>query len=303
MKRTRKYPRIRKVPDAILTSDWHLREDKPVCRTDDFWETQLDKVGQVAYLQNHYGCPVLHAGDLFHHWKPSPFLLSWCMTQLPNEFYTIYGQHDLPQHNYELKVKSGIHTLSTANKVRVFSGGHYGQSIGKSWSIKGREVGMLHKFVWDGKTLPWPGCEESTANMVLRDNPEFDLIVTGDHHKPFTHMRARKYGHQLLVNPGCLTRQAADYADHKPRVYFYYAETNTVEPYYLYMDENAVTRVHLEKREERDKRIEAFIDRLSHDWETDLSFEENLRRFFSSNKVRKDVRQLVYKSIDEDIIV
>ncbi|KKL99820.1 hypothetical protein LCGC14_1810530, partial [marine sediment metagenome] len=85
-------------PDLILTSDWHLREDTPICRTDDFWSAQWNKVDQVMALQSKYDCPILHAGDLFHHWKPSPYLLSETIDHLQgSRFYTVYGQHDLPQ--------------------------------------------------------------------------------------------------------------------------------------------------------------------------------------------------------------
>ncbi len=157
-----------------------------------------------------------------------------------------------------------------------------------------RGVAVWHHFVWDGKELPWPGCEEMTAKKVLKKYPQYDLIVTGDHHKPFV----CEYEGRLLVNPGCLTRQVADYTDHKPRVYLWYADTNTVEPYYLTAQEGAVSREHIEVKEERDKRIDAFVSRLSDEWEVGLSFEENLKRFISSNQLRKSVVDLIYKALE-----
>lgn len=288
---------------AILTSDWHLREDVPMCRTDDFWQAQWDKVIQVADLQEQFDCPVIHAGDLFHHWKPSPFLLSACINMMPDEFHTVYGQHDLPQHNHELIAKSGLHTLNTAGIVHVYEeGGHWGLNEPGTEYIspvlkKSRKVGVWHKFVWDGKNLPWPDCKESTIEDIfeLLEDKEYDLIVTGDHHKPFTASRDGC----LLVNPGCLTRQAADYEDHRPRVYLYDAMNNQVESHYLDITEGVVSREHIELEGIRDKRIEAFVNRLGKEWEVAASFDENLRRFLSTNRVRKAVQELVYKAIED----
>src|SRR5690606_18573558 len=136
-------------------------------------------------------------------------------------------------------------------------------------------------------------CNEVTARQVLKTNPEFDLIVTGDYHKPFTY----QYKGRLLVNCGCLTRQAADYVNHRPRVWLWDEETNTVKVKFLDIELGVVSRAHIEVQEERNKRLDAFISRLSDEWEVSVSFEENLKRFFSSNKVRKSIINLVHKAI------
>ncbi len=293
-------------PDLILCSDFHLREDTPICRTDDFWIAQWSKVEEVARIQEKYDCPVLHAGDLFDYWKPSPWLLSYAIAELPKKFYTVFGQHDLPQHNLELSHKSGINTLIQSGTVKAFNvgtnyRGSFGQEIGSAMDFPMSRtelgcVGIWHKFVWDGKKIPWPDCDEMTALEVLKKHPEFDLIVTGDHHKPFT----QEYKGRLLVNPGCLTRQAADYLDHRPRIYLWYSSTNTVEEHYLTINKNVVSREHLEQREQADKRIDAFISRLSDEWEITISFDDNLERFLSDNMVRKSVKKLIYKAIDNE---
>ena len=61
--------------DLILTSDWHLRESTPECRTDDFWEAQWKKIDFIKELSEKHGAFVFVAGDIFHHWKPSPNLI------------------------------------------------------------------------------------------------------------------------------------------------------------------------------------------------------------------------------------
>ena len=292
-----------KKADLILTSDWHLRETVPECRTDDFWQTQWTKVHQVAELQKSYGCPVLHAGDLFHHWKPSPMLLSWTMRYLPDRFYTIYGQHDLPQHNWDNRWKSGIHTLEEAGSVKVLETCHYGQEPeASSFDVpysrtEYRAVLVWHHMVWQGKRL-WPGQTDPSAIAVLRKYPEYDLILTGDNHKPFV----EEYKGRLLVNPGSLTRQSADQIDHLPRVYLYDAYSNAVEPVYLPIQkgDEVISRAHIDKNEERSDRIQAFISKLTGEWDVTLSFEANVEAYFQSNKVLESIKKIIYEAIDNE---
>ena len=240
----------------------------------------------------------MHAGDLFHHWKPSPSLISQALYFLPENFYTIYGQHDLPQHNWELRSKSGLHTLEVAGKLKVLSGYHYGQVI----YTGANRIGLpnLEKvLVWHHMTYiskPFPGAEGGMAEGILRKYPQFNLIVTGDNHQSFT----ATYKGRLLVNPGNITRQVADQADFRPRIALWYAETNTVEWVYLPTQKDVISREHLEVKQERDQRIEAFISQLNNDWEAELSFEENVERFFSTNDTLDSVKDIIYKSLDNE---
>ena len=141
---------------------------------------------------------------------------------------------------------------------------------------------------------PWPGCEDPTAEEILDKYPQFDLIVTGHNHKTFV---VEKEG-RLLVNPGSLTRQTADQADHHPCVFLWYAEDNTVEEVSIPHEEGVISREHIEKKERRDGRIEEFISRLSAEYDVGLSFEENLARFEEKNKVRQSVMEIIRRAIE-----
>jgi DNA repair exonuclease SbcCD nuclease subunit len=284
---------------AILTADWHLREDKPICRTDDFWTTQWKKVDFIRNLQETCGCPILHAGDLFNHWKPSPFLLSEAIRHISTLFYTIYGNHDLPGHNINLADKSGVKTLEISDTIDVIESNYWGAEEIKSilpipFINTDRKIAVCHLMTYTGKP-PWPGCTDPSAEELLEQCPEFDLILVGHHHKPFV---VEKDG-RLLVNPGPLTRQRVDDIDLKPRVYLWYAETNTVEPIFLPIQDGVISRGHLKHNEERNERIEAFIKRLQSPTGgmTELSFEKNLERFRSDNKVKKEVMGIIWKAI------
>lgn len=284
--------------DAILTADWHLRESTPRCRTDDFEEAQWGKVEQVARLQKKHDCPVLHAGDLFHHWKPSPRLLSQASQRLPLNFHSIYGNHDLPQHSIDLAEKSGLYNLITNRKVSQLDSRKADVGFDNAEiRIGSGRILIAHVFTYVGKA-PFPEAEREPEGHYLLDTyPNFDLILTGDNHQPFV---CREEGH-LLVNPGSLTRQNADQIDHKPRVYLYNSKRNKVKPYYLDCKKGTkvISRQHIKQKKERDERISAFVERLGTEWEGDLDFEENLKRFEKSNGVDKKVMEITYKALDQ----
>lgn len=286
-----------KQADAILTGDWHLRLDTPTCRTDDFEDTQWRKVEWVRDLQLIHKCPVLHSGDLFHHWRPSPYLLSKTLEYLPDQFHTVYGNHDLPQHNIEEAVKSGIHTLERAGRLTVLDGTHWGDKpVGRSfYFVNSDRLGLVwHVFTYQMKK-PWPGIQGPKAGGILRKYPEYDIILTGDNHQAFV----EEHQGRILVNPGSLMRQTADQINFKPRVYLYYAEENRVEAVYIPISESAVTRDHLKRSQERDDRIEAFVEKIDSDWIANMSFEDNLEEFFQVNEVDPETKKLVYKAIEQ----
>ena len=286
-------------PSAILTADWHLRDDVPVCRTDDFWTAQWTKVEEIRRIQMAFDIPVIHAGDLFHRWKPSPHLLSVTIHNLPEQFWTIYGQHDLPQHNLELAHKCGINVLLAAEKLNLLKGYHWGEApdqdnLRYSWRwYQDRKMAVWHHLTY--QTKPFPDATGGMAKGILKKYPQFDIIVTGDNHKTFV----ESYEGRLLVNPGSLTRQTADQINHRPCVYLYYAETNTVEQVLLNYEDKVISREHIEKETSRDNRIEAFISRLETDWEAEMSFEENLKRFATANNIQSEVMNIVYKAIEK----
>lgn len=285
-------------PSCILTSDWHLRETVPICRTDDFIAAQWLKVGFINGLQKKYGCPVVHAGDLYDHWKPSPYLLSRTIDFLPDNFYTVYGQHDLPQHSLELAEKCGINTLIAAGKVFLLMDVHYGKQPTDRDSLffptePERRVLVWHILTWQGN-LPWPGARITSAHELLEKYPQFDLIVTGDNHKTFV----ERVGGRLLVNPGSLTRQDADQEAHEPCVFLWYAEDNTVQRVLLPAGKGVISREHIEHKQEHDKRISAFVERLDKGQLHGFDFSRNIQEFMQANKIRKSVQDIVWRALE-----
>ena len=287
--------RFTALPAALLASDWHLREDTPKCRTDDFFQTMWRKIRFVKELQEKYDCPVFHAGDLGEYWRWSDYLLSLAIDRLPKKFFTIAGQHDLPNHNLELMEKCGLHTLGTGKHITILDSGHFGTKP-KPFEFAGRQVMLWHRLVWHGKR-PWPGCTDPSADEVLNRFPNCDLILTGDNHEAFT----CEDGDRVLVNPGSLMRQKADQVDHRPRVYLWYAETNQVTPVFIPIEADVITREHIEEERARDDRITSFISRLNTDCTIGTTFEENLEQFERENTIAKSVSSIIHKAMEKEM--
>jgi len=285
-------------PDAIFTADWHLREDAPECRDPkEFREAQIRKLLFLIELQSKYSCPIYIAGDVFDYWKPSLEFLSELLDilLLDMELYTIYGNHDLPQHNIKLAKKCGIHLLSKAKKIKILPGTHWLQQEHQTIQIGGRKVLIQHIMTYQGKKL-YPGMKDTPAAGLLRKYPKYDVIVTGHNHQAFV----EEYEGRILVNPGSITRQDITQAEFRPRVYLYSAKSNKVQPIYLPIDKMAVRKSeNTEVKEQRNARIEAFIQKLDSGWDSTINFEENLERFFAANEIKTSVRHIIAEALEE----
>lgn len=301
---------------AILTSDLHLREDTPVCRTDDFQRTLQRKLDWLSELQqSHGGVPILDAGDLFHHWKPSPALLSWVMLNLPRPFITVPGNHDMPQHNLSLLKTSGLYTLAVSASIQMLTGELplWDDNLPFDvyvipWGAAGlhpdcpeprkhrKKVLLYHGLTYVGPA-PYPGAEKEglSASRLLDKFPQFDLIVSGHYHSGFC--CCSEDGIRLLVNPGGIARTTADEIDRQPIVFLWDADQNSVKPVAVPIEEGVILRDHIERQEQRNGRMDAFLSRMSQSVEIQLSFRENLQRYMAQNEISQMVQQEVWRCL------
>ena len=282
--------------DAIFCADIHLRETAPVCykNPEDFYEEQWNALQTIKELQVKYKCPVYCAGDLFDYWKPSPWLLSKTIEYLPEQFFTVIGNHDVAQHNLDLIDKCGVNVLAQAGKLTILNETHFGNTPNSLLNLKNKKLIVWHVMVWDGIHTPFQTFDTSTSSAKkLLKKYEADVMVTGDNHIPFVVNRKKS----ILVNPGSLTRQKADQINHRPRVYLWNENTNAVKPFYMPISKDAITREHIEEEEKRNERLSVFISRLNGGGMDSLSFEDNLQLFFKKNKVSKKIVSLINKTL------
>lgn len=295
---------------VLFTADLHLREDRPVCRRDDYWSAQWEKIAFLRKYQEEHGCPIYDAGDLFDRWKPSPYLLHMAIENLPR-LKTVAGNHDLPNGNVQLLNKSGIGVLASAGTVEVGTRTYREEgytvhmvNFGEESLISELELSkspvknvlVLHTTCWQGE-LPYPGADREgggEAKRLLKKYSDFDLIVTGHNHQSFVE-RCRG---RILINPGSMMKMTVDQIDHKPSCYLWHVQYNKVKRLEYPVDaDSAIDSLHLRSKRESANRIEAFISKLDGSVELGLSFEKNLERFFCRNTVSPEVVEIIKETI------
>ena len=120
------------------------------------------------------------------------------------------------------------------------------------------------------------------------------MILTGDNHQTFV----VEHDGRLLVNPGSIMRMTAAQIDHEPCVFLWDARENRVEKVLLPFDKDVIDRNHIDRQQERDSRVDAYVEHLQKGYEIGLSFEDNLEKFFSANRTRKRVKEKVYEVME-----
>lgn len=303
--------------DAIFCADLHIRPDIPICRTDDFFSAMNKKTDFIIDLSREHNCPVLMAGDIskrpLNNGWPT-WLLEWFINKLSpvvnrpglnTNWICIPGQHDLPGHRLDLFEKSGMGVLTAAGVIQTIFEPivindtfglfpfPYGQEIKSHKSTGNPNIAMAHMMVLENKKL-WPDQKAPKANALLKKFPCYDLILTGDNHSAFV----IEHEGRLLVNPGSMMRTSVDQIDHKPRIYLWFSESNTVEAVYLPIEQNVIDKTHIEVAKDREIRNEAFVSRINNDVEIELSYEKNLENYFKKYRTEKPITQKVWGAVE-----
>jgi len=300
-----------KAADAILMADLHLRPDKPKCRTEeDYLNTQDNKVSFIFKLAQKHECPILIAGDIGNESQWPNWLLRWFIFKIKKynvDIYAIPGQHDLLYHRLRHWKKGAIGVLGTSGVINLIGIKHhfppkgiekfslipfpYGYKIKDIWKEYETPskplVAISHQMVIDKKL--WPGQVATKGHQLLRQYPEYQLILTGDNHTPFV----SEYEGRILVNPGSVFRQEADEIDHKPRVYLWYSTNNTVKPIYIPIETGVVSRDHIIEKTERNERFDEYIQKMKLNYKVGTSYKKNLTKYFRRNKTWKRVKERV----------
>jgi len=304
----RKRQKQNNIPNAILTSDWHLRESTPQCRTDNFWKAQEKKVDFILALSRKHNAPIFIAGDIGHISKWSCKLLEWAINKFKDiKIFVIAGQHDLPQHQLSQWPQSGIGVLHAAgavefiqtpkiinNKFMIYPFSYNEEIITPEKNESDLpKIAMVHQMIVESKDL-FPNQSALRGHQLLKKFPQFSIILSGDNHNSFI----INTSDNILCNPGSFMRSTTAQIDHKPRVYLWYAQDNIVEPVYLPIEQGVISREHIEVTEQRNTRMDAYMERMKNDIEIELSFEKNLESYFDKNRIQPLVVEKVWNHIN-----
>jgi predicted phosphodiesterase len=290
--------------DAIFLSDVHIMERVPLCRTDNFLNVIVNKMEQLKKVQEKYRCPIFIGGDIFdvsRMAKASDVFWIKFFESFKNKIIAIPGQHDIPNHNIEKIFDSSLGVIDVACENFSLIPLAFEQLETFNWKFGGikRKIGMIHKLFHHKKEDIIKDSSgnklSSSAKVFLRKHLDCDVILSGDNHKTFV----VEYENKILINPGSVFRMRADQIDHRPCVFLYDAEKNKVTPEYFQIKEDVVTREHLEKKEDRQDRMDAYINKLNEEENIGISFSKNLENIFKINKIEKAVQNKIWNWREE----
>lgn len=295
---------------GIITADWHLRATRPRCRIDDDWMgTQRNALAQIKKISVKKDAPVFVVGDLFHSNSDTSFeciQLVQCLADELGELYILAGNHDLPYHSSENIDKSAIGVLLNSQNVFMiadwFEKYHFntGEKILFSASNFDKRDYTYAKFVFkhilcfpDAKSMP-PNVDAITAKELLDEFPNAEWIFTGDYHHNFHYEKNGRH----VVNSGCLLRQASDFKDYQCGVYYVDTEKNIVEFIPIIDSGEFVDDSYILKQEERESRIESFVDKLKRTKNISLDFVDNVHKAIIANKLDENMVRIIEELLE-----
>lgn len=300
-------------PDAIITSDLHLRDSSPINRIDDYIEAQKTKLIELRNLQQKYQCPVICAGDVFDKAIPSPWLIGFAYEYLPKWFYTVIGNHDLPHKSEAMEMKSGLYLLEKIGRINVMRPGQMYQINVNNIDLRISGVGytdkldpdrfpkkdpgmksilVMHKMTWKG-AADFPDAYGYESQSLLRQlHTKFDLIVSGDNHNQFSD----KYRKSIIINPGTMMRNSIDKIDFNPKFCLYYSTTNDIAWVPFTINKNVFDEKMIEDRKERDVRVKAYIEHLKSDGQIELDFLKKLEKAMEINECSDKMKEVIWEA-------
>ena len=281
----------------IAAGDLHIRSSNPENRIDNYEETLWGKVRFI--LEVSQGYPILFPGDVFDHPIQSNAVLSKYVSFIRNG-YACFGQHDL---KYRTAGNTALDVLNAGGGVRIVQNGSplplanniliygcsFNEEIPEIKDEKAFTILLIHKMIIEEKI--WEGQTDYTwANVLLRIT-KFDLVISGDNHKGFI----IPYKNRLLVNCGSLMRSAKDQFNHKPFIVIYDTDTRKYEKVFIPIRPAAEVfdMEKIEREEEKNEKLEAFILGLSEHREIGLDFQKSLFSYMKENAIDEEIQKIV----------
>lgn len=282
----------------IITADWHIRNTRPRCRIDEDWiKTQQRALNQIAEICENKNAPLMVVGDIFNSNSDTSFECINMVQKLADYIGGIYilaGNHDLPYHSSENIDKSAIGVLLQSENV--FKIEDYSDEFSAP-NFDEERNSMLYMFI---HTLTIPSKDKpefiecETPESLLEKYPTAKWIFTGDYHKNFVYKKDGRY----VINPGCLIRQVSDMKDYQCGVYFVDTEKEIIEFIPIIDNEELVNDEYIIRENEREGRIESFVNKLKDVESVSLDFIDNVEKALLVNeideKLKDCIKELIY---------
>lgn len=280
----------------LITADWHVRGERPLCRTDEDWiESQRKTIAQIREAFFHNGCEQIWIlGDIFDAPRCATAAVNMLIGELkkfpPNSVKILCGNHDLKDHNYNNLEECSIGTLKKIFEDVpgcLMRGGEKINVSANPFALddlqSNAEVICTHQLTFPNeKARPMPGCGV-LAQDLLDTWRSAEIIFTGDYHHAFIYKEDwDTLPARFVVTPGCINIQKADKLDYEPSVVIWDvdevigATSYPFEVVYLDPQREFCTRDHIEAREQKEAQLAKVVETIKGGYEITLDFDSNL---------------------------
>lgn len=281
----------------IITADWHIRNTRPRCRIDEDWiKTQQKALNQIAEICENKNAPLMVVGDIFNSNSDTSFECINMVQKLADRIGGIYilaGNHDLPYHSSENINKSAIGVLLQSENIYKIE--DYSDEFSAPNFDEERNpmpYMFIHTLTIPSKDKPdFINCE--TPESLLEKYPTAKWIFTGDYHKNFVYEKNGRY----VINSGCLIRQVSDMKNYQCGAYFVDTEKEIIEFIPIIDNEELVNDEYIIRENEREERIESFVNKLKDVESISLDFIDNVEKALLVNKIDEKLKDCVKELI------
>lgn len=286
----------------LITADWHIRGERPICRLDDDWiESQRETIAAIREVYEKTGCEQMWIlGDLFDAPKCATAAVNMLIEELqkfPGSVRVLCGNHDLKDHNYGNLEECSIGTIkhlfpdvpAELSSVSV-AGGPLKVSanpFGLDDEESSADIICTHQLTFPNeKARPMPNCGV-LAQDLLDKWQAAKIIFTGDYHHAFIYKETETTPFMVVasgryvVNPGCINIQKADELDYIPGVYVWDTSCSGGDAFQRWNLDPQVencTRDHIEAREAKETMLSEVVETIKGGAEITLDFDSNLEQ-------------------------
>lgn len=222
---------------VIITADWHLRNTVPSCIDATFTEWMniqkeaLAKIIDIAVGNNASG--IYHCGDVFHSERTTSFECIQMVQDFAKEcdacgidFFIVAGNHDELNHSTSNLHKSAIGILFKSKYIYDMNNSKKSIIHGCNFDIDDYDgyENIAKHILCIPKEQKSDFIECETPETLLVKYSKSKRIFLGDYHRNFVY---KSSDDRYVINPGCLTKQAADFESYCCGVYYVRLDSNT----------------------------------------------------------------------------
>lgn len=302
---------------AVLFGDVHLSHQPPACRDADqagWYEIMATHLNQLGNIAN--GLPIICSGDVFDRWNSPPELINFAIGHLP-EMYSVYGQHDTPNHDGGQIHRSAYWTLVRSGKIKHMGGGRsiqigdrklFARGFGWNEEIESNdhsspncrkhflELLVAHKYCWTkGHSYKDAPVEGHWTNL-LEKAKGYDTALFGDNHKGFL-APARDC---VVFNNGTFMRRKSDEIGYRPHVGILMSDGSVEVEYLDTSKDRFVEREDVPVLDDFGIDSEELVQTLRELGDVALDFFAVVRDWLAKNKgAGKLVRSLVVEALEK----